>query len=188
MSTLFLALCGLLFLTTVSYTFIDSRKREVVLGRLGIKRRRATGSLTPPRSLSPEKQGLPPNETATLGYGEVFPPHRRQALAQCQLGGSGPSAQELGAKEPDYSKRVPDQDVANADSLRDSVTATGFTVDEINRLGDFPDYAALSGVPLPSPYDAFDISEAKPRPYRPFRWAYHQTMCTFADGQGVGSY
>lgn len=54
---------------------------------------------------------------------------------------------------------------------------TGFSVDYINRLGDFPDYAKLSGVPLPSPIHDFNIDNAVPRPYRPFRWAYHQTMC-----------
>ncbi|TKX27327.1 hypothetical protein C1H76_0164 [Elsinoe australis] len=47
---------------------------------------------------------------------------------------------------------------------------------EIKALGDFPDYAKLSGVPLPTPYATFDIDTAKPRPYRPLRWAYHQTM------------
>lgn len=56
-------------------------------------------------------------------------------------------------------------------------TPTGFSVDEINALGDFPDYAELSGVPLPEPYPNFDIDKALPRPYRPFRWTYHQTMC-----------
>jgi len=32
---------------------------------------------------------------------------------------------------------------------------------------------------LPEPYGGFDPAKALPRPYRPFRWAYHQTMCTF---------
>lgn len=59
-------------------------------------------------------------------------------------------------------------------------TPTGFSIDEIKALGDFPDYAELSGVPLPEPYFEFDIDKALPRPYRPFRWAYHQTMCTSA--------
>lgn len=57
-------------------------------------------------------------------------------------------------------------------------TPMGFSVNEIKEMGDFPDYAALSGVPLPNAYEAFDISKALPRPYRPFRWNYHQTMCT----------
>jgi hypothetical protein len=56
-------------------------------------------------------------------------------------------------------------------------TPCDFTVEDIEALGDFPDYATLSGIPLPEPYHDFDIKKAKPRPYRPFRWAYHQTMC-----------
>ncbi len=56
-------------------------------------------------------------------------------------------------------------------------TPTGMSIEEIAALGDFPDYATLSGVPLPDPYQDFEITKAKARPYRPFRWAYHQTMC-----------
>lgn len=55
-------------------------------------------------------------------------------------------------------------------------TPTDITIDEVKQLGSFPDYASLSGVPLPSPYPGFDIDRALPRPYRPFRWNYHQTM------------
>lgn len=58
-------------------------------------------------------------------------------------------------------------------------TVCGFSVDEIKALEDFPDYAELSGVSLPTPYPEFDIEKALPRPYRPFRWAYHQTICKF---------
>ncbi|KAG5340144.1 hypothetical protein E4T56_gene19449 [Termitomyces sp. T112] len=39
-----------------------------------------------------------------------------------------------------------------------------------------PDYPQLSGVPLPKPLWDFDVRTAKARPYRPFRWDYHQTM------------
>lgn len=48
--------------------------------------------------------------------------------------------------------------------------------EEIEAYGDFPDYAMLSGVRLPDPYPEFDIKTALARPYRPFRWSYHQTM------------
>lgn len=47
---------------------------------------------------------------------------------------------------------------------------------EIEAYGDFPDYATLSGVRLPDPYLEFNIEKALPRPYRPVRWSYHQTM------------
>lgn len=39
------------------------------------------------------------------------------------------------------------------------------------------DYSKLTGFPAPKPIYHFDVDSAKPRPYRPFRWAYHQTMC-----------
>ena len=68
--------------------------------------------------------------------------------------------------------------VANYRDCRPSIyTPTGFSIDDIETLGDFPDYAELSGVPLPEIYQGFQIETACPRPYRPFRWAYHQTMC-----------
>jgi hypothetical protein len=62
-------------------------------------------------------------------------------------------------------------------------TPCGFSTDDIKALGDFPDYATLSGVPLPRPYPEFDIKKAIPRPYRPFRWAYHQTMCKWTQDE-----
>ncbi|KII88722.1 hypothetical protein PLICRDRAFT_41940 [Plicaturopsis crispa FD-325 SS-3] len=39
-----------------------------------------------------------------------------------------------------------------------------------------PDYFKLCNMPLPTPLPDFDIDKARPRPYRPFRWEYHQTM------------
>ncbi|KAF8842564.1 hypothetical protein BDN67DRAFT_899178 [Paxillus ammoniavirescens] len=39
-----------------------------------------------------------------------------------------------------------------------------------------PDYTKLTGFPGPKPVHDFDIDSAKPRPYRPFRWEYHQNM------------
>ncbi|KAJ7771755.1 hypothetical protein B0H16DRAFT_1514610 [Mycena metata] len=38
------------------------------------------------------------------------------------------------------------------------------------------DYFALTGVRAPVPLLDFNVDEAKARPYRPFRWEYHQTM------------
>lgn len=56
-------------------------------------------------------------------------------------------------------------------------TPTGFSTQDIKKLGRFPDYAALSGVRDPNPVPAtWDITKAKFRPYRPFRWGYHQHM------------
>ncbi|KAK0283361.1 hypothetical protein LTR91_002731 [Friedmanniomyces endolithicus] len=176
-----LGACGLAFLACSFYVFLfDTTQREVVLDRLRLRRRRATNSLTPPRSLSPEKQESALDKASpTADYSDVFPPSRRYVLAELPanaLKGPGESAQELGAKDADYLKRVPSCEATDIDDLLHHTTPTGFTVSEVKRLGDFPDYAALSGVPLPEPYHAFDISKALPRPYRPFRWAYYQTM------------
>ena len=74
-----------------------------------------------------------------------------------------------------------DQDYRHADPS--ASIFSGFTVNDIRKLGDFPDYSKLSGVPAPSPLPYFDVDKAQPRPYRPFRWAYHQTMCTYAAHQ-----
>ena len=68
------------------------------------------------------------------------------------------------------------------DQLRgDELTPMGFTVDEAKQLvGSMPDYAKIGGVPPPEPvWEGFKIENAEPRPYRPLRWGYHQTMCKF---------
>ena len=183
MYNLVLIAAGLAFLgSSIAFLVSNSKHRDIVLSRLNFRGRKASGSYTPPRSLSPKKQGLPSSDTqpSAPDYSNVFPPSRRHTLTDLlpgALNGEGSPAKELGQKVVDYSKRVPCTEVANAEPLRDHVTATGFTIEEIKRLGDFPDYATLSGVPLPSAYTNFDIKTAQPRPYRPLRWAYHQTMC-----------
>ena len=183
MLTLLLVVLGALFVAAATATLVlDSKQREVVLQRFDIRRRRATGSLTPPRSLSPEKQGLPSNKSSSEpDFSNAFPPSRREALADLSsdaLKGPGRSATQLSQIAPDYAKRLPSEQTWDADKFADHFTATGFSLEEIKRLGDFPDYAALSGVPLPREYEGFDIATAKARPFRPIRWAYHQTMCT----------
>lgn len=182
MLSLLLLLLGALFIAIAIATLVlDGKQRNVVLQRFDIRRRRATGSLTPPRSLSPEKQGLPSNKPSSEpDFSNAFPPSRREALADLPpdaLKGPGKSATQLSQTPPDYTKRLPSEEVWDADKFADHVTATGFSLEEIKRLGDFPDYATLSGVPLPRECEGFEISTAKARPYRPLRWAYHQTMC-----------
>ena len=58
-------------------------------------------------------------------------------------------------------------------------TPTGFSVADIRKLGDFPDYARLSGIRLPEAYPEYDFNKSTPRPYRPFRWPHHQTMSSY---------
>jgi hypothetical protein len=78
----------------------------------------------------------------------------------------------------DSAKYIP-LHVPLAEANAEAVTPTGFSAVDIKELGDFPDYASLSGVPLPEPYPDFDIKKAIARPYRPLRWRYHQTMCMY---------
>lgn len=182
MAFILLILGATLTLTSLVYIALNPKFRNDILARLGLQRTKTTEIYTPQKSLSPEKQGLPDSNAPPTPptYSDTFPPHRREAFAELSsdaFSGPGKSAREASATEPDYSQLTPDKSVCNSDQLRDHTTATGFTVEEIKRLGDFPDYATLSGVPLPEPYKEFDIKTAKPRPYRPLRWAYHQTMC-----------
>lgn len=104
------------------------------------------------------------------GYKDVFPPSQRETLAsissQFSMGLHSIYQTKLLKLEDDY-RKAPDN----------KLVFSGFSVGDIKKLGDFPDYATLSGVPLPAPLPDFNIDTAMPRPYRPFRWAYHQTMC-----------
>ena len=181
LSLIAVALGALFVASALTILIFDHKQRHVVLQRFDLRRRRATGSLTPPRSLSPEKQGLPPNKAPSApDFGDTFPPSRREALSNLPLDamhGYGKTTRELSLLPPKYEHRVPSEEVWNFDKLANGVTATGFTLDEIKRLGDFPDYSALSGIPLPAECVGFDITKAKARPFRPLRWAYHQTMC-----------
>ena len=177
MNVLSLTFVAVVFIiSSLIYITLNSKFRIVGVDRLRLPRLKANGALTPPRSISAGELA-----TQQLGNDELFPPHRRKCLAELPsntLKGPGKSAKGLSQIQPDYSKLTPDKALCNTDEFLDHTTATGFTVEEIRRLGDFPDYATLSGFPLPNEYKEFDIETALPRPYRPYRWPYFQTMCT----------
>ncbi|KAJ5689177.1 hypothetical protein N7462_003569 [Penicillium macrosclerotiorum] len=144
---------------------------KALINRVNIRDRRNSIAKTPPRSLSPAKKqsnsAKPP-----INYDNALPPQRREALLQ--LTGSGIPCREV--DETDVHENILPMTADYRSSPDNLYTPTGFSVGEVRSLGDFPDYATLSGVPLPSAYPEHDIEKAKPRPYRPFRWAYHQTM------------
>lgn len=175
---LILASLGLSFLAISIYLIATSPGyRSTISHRVGLAKLQWNGD---PTTTSSEKGTGFVSNTSRPEYADVFPPHRRATLAQLHpqaLQGPGRSLAELSRLPPDYTKLTPDKSIADGDDLLKHTTATGFTVEEIKRLGDFPDYATLSGIPLPSPYTTFDIERAMARPYRPFRWPYHQTMC-----------
>ena len=167
-------------LGAITYLFLSRRQKQTILDRLMLRGRKASSANTPPRSLSPEKK-QPSNATPGKSeYVESFPPSRREALAEVMEKLSNGQQEKFG-KTLDFDDKTFSQSMmAFEDDFRkcdeSKYTPTGFSVEEVKALGDFPDYATLSGVDLPEVYKEFDITTAKARPYRPFRWAYHQTM------------
>jgi hypothetical protein len=95
------------------------------------------------------------------GYQTMFPPSRRHIL---ELFKKPNTLQCSGVSSFSTSTNI-------------CRTATGFTLDELNSFGRFPNYSVLSGVPHPTACPRLDIARACFRPFRPFRWGYHQTMC-----------
>lgn len=170
------ALC----VSTITYLSLSQRQRDVIAQRLLLRGRRISSADTPPRSLSPEKK-VPTNAAPKANeYVTVFPPSQRDLLKD--IAPTLPRAQreKLGSldfNEKTFENNIIDweEDFRTCDESK--YIASGFSVNEIKALGDFPDYELLTGVPNPDPYTKFDITKAVPRPYRPFRWPYHQTMC-----------
>lgn len=158
---------------------------NVFLSRLRFRRRRTSGASTPPRSFSPtlqnsnigDKKDPLPSVISSPDYVKTFPPSRRSALLE--LVSSERPDIEIGP-EPSLDalqdNALPTTYTHDLDGNTTKYTPTGFSLAEVKALGDFPAYDVLSGVPLPQPYQNFDPERALPRPYRPFRWSYHQTM------------
>lgn len=180
---------GLAFIVTLfTVLSLNKRQRYSVLHRIHFQRRRTSGAGTPPRSFSPEKgessQASEKDPTLTNPIPDhinSFPPSRRCVLPQLAGHASGANKEIHIGPEPSVDFLRDDSlpttcsyDLENS-SLK--YTPTGFSTAEIKAMGDFPPYDILSGVPLPEAYDGFDSTKALSRPYRPFRWAYHQTMC-----------
>ena len=119
--------------------------------------------------------GQPPVE-----YKNIFPPSSRDLLLKVAESLSASKRRNIGVREIDqeeFTKNVIPLEADYRTCGPSTYTPTGISMAEIKALGDFPDYSKLSGVPLPEAYKEFEIEKALPRPYRPFRWAYHQTMC-----------
>lgn len=122
------------------------------------------------RLSSTTNQSCPPSSKPTNTLADILPPSRRPALPDH-------FTLERHDSVSFVLERQVDMEVDSKSYEPTHCTPTAITIDEIDSLGRFPDYASLSGVPLPQPYPEFNIDTALPRPYRPFRWHYHQTMC-----------
>lgn len=171
-----LTLGALALLAVLSAGLLVSRRQGIIALRFLPHR---SSSAYPAAAVS---ETYKPKHDPRLGdAASVFPPLRRTALAQLLP----PAATATRRPEPTpaelRARQLPT--TRTPDLARDGqLTPTGLTTEEIRALGPFPDYAALSGVPAPQPVGPdFDIAKAVFRPFRPFRWAYHQTMgaCAF---------
>ena len=166
------------FLSSAVVLAVNKRQREAVLEKLHFRHRRSSGASTPPRSFSPNAK---PSTVTNPDFYSTFPPSRRCVLPQLAAKASASNSKILIGTEPSVDFLLEDPlPTTRSYGIENEVpkyTPTGFSTAEIESMGDFPAYDVLSGVPLPEPYDQFDSTKALPRPYRPFRWAYHQTMC-----------
>jgi len=176
MTDFYLYITGFAFiLFTASCFALDNAKRAAFLSRYRLP---WTPQTSPPLKARQEAATLPPGQE----YKHTFPPSRRPALAsladsRVSVGGASVKGLVEGGRDSNQYKCLPDKQNVLAPQYKTYSTPTGFTVEDIETLGNFPDYATLSGVPLPAAYANFDVKTALPRPYRPVRWEYHQTMC-----------
>ncbi|KAJ5609331.1 hypothetical protein N7528_009898 [Penicillium herquei] len=163
---------GLVLVAISAFYFLLQRfSSKYLWNGLTLRGRKNSTARTPPRSVSPRTKNAS-SATSPSSYTDALPPQRRESLLQ--LDGAPVYYNEV--DEAKVQQNLLPINANYMNSPGNLYTPTGFLVEEVKALGDFPDYATLSGVPLPSPYHAHDIDKAKPRPYRPFRWAYHQTM------------
>jgi len=115
-----------------------------------------------------------------VDYRDICPPSRREALSKVAESLPAGQQEKLQGREVDetaFRKGIIPFTADYRECGPSTYTPMEISIEEVKALGDFPDYAELSGVPLPEAYNEFIIDTAIPRPYRPMRWAYHQTMC-----------
>ncbi|TAQ89561.1 hypothetical protein B7494_g2138 [Chlorociboria aeruginascens] len=179
-------LCVIILLSTAALLVGSKRQRETIFDRLHLRRRRTSGASTPPRCFSPATKQLAdrkdpiPLSLSTPDHVQVFPPSRRSVLPELAKTASTANKKILTGTQLSFDcfleNTLPTSRPYDLEDGTPKYTPTGFSTTEIKAMGDFPAYDILSGVPLPEPYKDFDPLRALPRPYRPFRWEYHQTM------------
>ena len=172
-----LVLGGVSVFLTILYFVINGQLWTSLVTRIKCpgNRQKATNQTNP--SSRPSLPSGKPHSNAKHSAVDSFPPLRRDELVEISDKGVESKRNELVVDEEYIRKALLPMTVNYENAPGDLYTPTGFSVHEIKALGAFPDYAKLSGVPFPHAYVEFDIDKALPRPYRPFRWNYHQTMC-----------
>ncbi|CAG8111401.1 unnamed protein product [Penicillium olsonii] len=159
-------LLGTIFLAGTGLYIIATQVFSITIIPLAQRNRKHSTARTPPRSISPDRKSTNSNPS----HANTLPPSRRHTLIDLD------NQARRDVSDGEILSNLLPMSANYNQSPSTKYTAMGFGIDEIKALGNFPDYATLSGVPLPTPYPEFDIAKALPRPYRPFRWAYHQTM------------
>ena len=160
---------GLAVLITLLPIFLLLRLHDSVLKGITIWKR---------QKAQPAKR----RESTATDYNNQFPPNRREAIIS-ETDPKGAECRKL-LKSPGPSDSVFRSNQLPSTTTKDlekpgQYTPTGFSTADIKALGSFPDYSVLSGVPPPKPCPDFNIETAAFRPFRPFRWSYHQTMCEY---------
>lgn len=165
-------LAGIALVALAGFSFAFDTPKAGFLGLLQLGNRKASTAGSQSSASSGAKK--PTGPAPSSNYAETLPPLRRDALAKLK----NKAVPFTEVEETKILKQALPIDMDYRTCTEERYTPTGFSVQEIKALGDFPNYAELSGVPLPQPYKEFNIEKALPRPFRPIRWNYHQTMCT----------
>ncbi|KAL8828444.1 MAG: hypothetical protein Q9191_002583 [Dirinaria sp. TL-2023a] len=109
--------------------------------------RRLSTSKTPSRSLSPQKK-VPANVPPPVEYRNIFPPSQRDTLHLVAGNYLEPAKTKLlasGLSELELKKNIIPLTADFRECGPSVCTPTGFSIEEIKALGDFPNYADLSG-------------------------------------------
>lgn len=170
----------LLALGTLLYLTLSPRQRRLARNRSRSFRSEKDLSASRSDISDASKESLDAAAVQQNCYSSTFPPSQRHTLSIIAQKLTQKQVDSLGGMHFDLetfrgSLVGWEEDYSVCDQSK--YIASGFKIQEVKALGDFPDYSILSGVPRPQPYETFDIRTARPRPYRPFRWPYHQTMC-----------
>ena len=139
----------------------------LLLGAVAIVYRQVAARKKASLTLAPHVLDFPPSRCHAMNSGEI-------RLETSEKGGII-RAQDI---PPAVLRRRALPYTKTVDLTRNGLyTPTGFSTQDIKTLGRFPDYSLLSGVRHPQPCPPeFDIKRAIFRPFRPFRWQYHQHM------------
>lgn len=177
-----LYVCIAVCFCVLTYLGLSAKQKDVIKQKLAHRKQQKYKVGAPPGPLTTEEEQPHAGTSRSPSHVKAFPPSQRSVLPGLVKSWTVIQRKALGdlSFDEEESRRSLLGDEEDYRTARDDqYSYAGFSVREIKALGDFPDYATLSGVPLPQPYKDFDYTKAVFRPYRPFRWAYHQTMCEY---------